>query len=183
MASIGSVAAAVAIGEAIAGALPTHRQCDIKIVNECTTYTLCNPRTYTSSGSCATPLPPTVAPLKSGNAVFKKTPHAATGTVGVFTYDLLNNRTNRTAEKIAVMFSVPYDFNLYSNWYAVGVFNKSKECDYDLYCEMYYNTDITFVRGKASGNNVLTCNGKQVTIMATMSDGFQTVMKVRVKQN
>lgn len=181
-AKFGAVGAVVGIGQAIAGALPTHRQCDIEVMNECTTFTLCNPRTFTSSGSCATPLPPTVAPLKSGNAVFQKTPHTARGAVGVFTYDLLNMGRNQTAEKIAVMFSVPYDFNVHSNWYAVGVFNKSKQCDSDLYCEMYNKKDITFVRGKASGG-VLTFEGKQVTIMATMSDAYQPVMKVQVMQN
>lgn len=131
-------------------------------------------RVYTASGSCTTPLPPTIASCSSGSALFSKTPNTARGSVGVFTYDLLQNGTNQHAEKIAVMFSVPYDFNLHSNWYAV--------CDYDLHCEMYYQSDKTFIRGKASGQG-LTYKGDQVTIMATMSDTYQPVMKVQVSKN
>ncbi|XP_033986691.1 DELTA-actitoxin-Afr1a-like [Trematomus bernacchii] len=175
-------AAVAAIGQILSEVIPTHRQCDIEIVNDCTTYTLCNPRRYTSSGYCTT-LSQTVAPLSSGNASFQKNANTALGAVGVFTYDLLNNSTSLTDETIAVMFSVPYDYNWYSNWYAVGVFNKSIWCDYDLYDEMYNHTEIKFVRGKASGNHGLTYKGKQVTIIAGMSNTTHSVMKMHVMQN
>uniref|UniRef100_A0A4W6ELC0 Actinoporin-like protein n=1 Tax=Lates calcarifer TaxID=8187 RepID=A0A4W6ELC0_LATCA len=85
----------------------------------------------------------------SGRALFIQTPHTAQGAVGVFTYDLLNKSTNDSTEKMAVMFSVPYDFNLYSNWFAAGIFVKSRECNYDLYHQMYYDTGKIFTREKA----------------------------------
>ena len=139
-------------------------------------------RFHTKSGSCTIPFPPTIAPCTSGSAMFSKTPHAARGAVGVFTYDLLNKCTEKSSKKIAVMFSVPYDFNLYSNWYSVGLFDKCKECNYDLYCQMYHGSDRTFVRGKANGPG-LTYKGNEVTIMATMSDTYQPVIKVQVSKN
>lgn len=138
-------------------------------------------RVYTVSGRCAMPLPPTIAPFASGSALFIKTPHAARGSVGVFTYDLLQNGTRRCGEKLAVMFSVPYNFSLHSNWYAVGVFDESRECDYDLYCEMYYEKDRTFLRCRAS-NIGLTFKADHITIEAAMSDSYEPVMKVRVSK-
>ncbi|CAL8318426.1 unnamed protein product [Lota lota] len=98
---------------------------------------------HVTSGHCFKPLPLEVKPATKDTAIFKKTPHTACGTVGVFTYDLFNT-SSQTMEKLAVMFSVPYDFNLYSNWFAVGVFSSNKNCDHDLYREMYYNNKCGF---------------------------------------
>ncbi|KAJ4948175.1 hypothetical protein JOQ06_019712, partial [Pogonophryne albipinna] len=106
-----------------AAVMGSGRSCCIEIENECD-YTFGNPRTYLYSGVCATPFPPTVAPGASGSAQFKKKPVLARGSIGVVTYDLLNNDTNQTAEEIAVMFHVPFDFNLYHNCYAVGLFDQ-----------------------------------------------------------
>lgn len=136
----------------VACLIPTHRECAIQITNMCSRHTLCNPRISLFSGGCASPLPPTVGSSTTGSVLFTKTPHTAKGAVGVFTYDLRNNSTKNSYEKLAVMFSVPYDFNLYSNWYAVGIFGGEKKCDYNLYCEMYYHSEAGFVRGKASGS-------------------------------
>ncbi|KAM7386081.1 hypothetical protein PAMA_008957 [Pampus argenteus] len=173
--------AAVSASQA-AELLPTHRQCSIEIKNECSIYSLCNPRVYIDSGCCSTPLPPHIDSSSSGSALFTKTPNTARGAVGVFTYDLLNKSTKKSSEKIAVMFSVPYDFNLYSIWYAVGIFDESKQCDYDLYNHMYNNTDKTFVRSKATGGG-LKHDDEKVTIMATMSDTYQPTMKVEVREH
>ncbi|XP_059183620.1 DELTA-sagatoxin-Srs1a-like isoform X2 [Centropristis striata] len=159
----------------------THRQCSIEITNKCSQYTLCNPSYFTESGSCAEPLPYRIDSSSSGSGLFIKTPNAARGAVGVFTYDLINKSTDESTGKIAVMFSVPYDFNLHSNWYAVGIFGMWKECNYDLYYQMYYNNDSTFVRSKAGHG--IKHSDKGVTIMATMSDTHQPEMKVEVRDN
>ncbi|XP_033501544.1 uncharacterized protein LOC117268903 [Epinephelus lanceolatus] len=156
--------------------LPTHCQCSIEITNKSSNYTLCNP-----SGYCAKPLPPSIDPTSSGNALFTKTANAARGAVGVFTYDLLDKSTKESTEKIAVMFSVPYDYNLYSNWYALGIFEKSKECDHNLYYHMYNNTDHTFVRKKAGLS--VSHRKDRVAIMTSMADSYQPVMKIEVKDN
>ncbi|XP_033970183.1 DELTA-actitoxin-Aeq1b-like [Trematomus bernacchii] len=160
----------------------TFRQCDIEIVNECPTYTFVNPRTYIYSGNCATPFPSTIAPGASGSALFSKYADAATGCVGLLTYDLLNEDTNQTAEKIAVMFSAPFNFNFYSNLYAVGVFNLRRACEVGLYEEMYYGEQTTFRRRIPDGSS-LCYVGDHITIMATMSDSYQPVIKMQVSQN
>ncbi|XP_027140882.1 bryoporin-like [Larimichthys crocea] len=170
----------MAVGGEVAGLIPTHRECSIEITNTCSDYALCVPSVYVNSGSCAQSLPLTIHPSSSGKALFTKTPNTARGAVGVFTYDL-HDKSNESTEKIAVMFSVPYDFNLYSNWYAVGIFDKSTECNYDLYHKMYNNTDITFVRKNAGQG--LSYKKHRVTILASMSDTHQPELKVEVKDD
>ncbi|XP_032393462.1 bryoporin [Etheostoma spectabile] len=155
----------------------TWRQCYITIINIGSENTLLNPCQYTDSGSCTQTPSPRIGPHSSGSALFTKTPYTAKGSVGILTYELQDSTV-----QIAVMFSVPYDYNLYSNVYAVGIFDKSQECNYDLYYEMLYNPSTTFVRGEAKGPS-LTYKGDRVTIVATMTDLSEAVINVEVKDN
>ncbi|XP_067426789.1 DELTA-sagatoxin-Srs1a-like [Thunnus thynnus] len=156
----------------------THRQCSIEVENKTSKYTLCNPLWYTHSGSCETPFPLTLGPSESGSALFIKTHDTARGSVGVFTYDLLNGCTKQLDGKIAVMFDNPYDFSLYYNSCAVGVFDMAKKCDRDLHHQMAKETEEGFVRRKAA-DGTLTYS-KLVTIRASMSDTCQPDIKVQV---
>uniref|UniRef100_A0A3Q0T3Y0 DELTA-sagatoxin-Srs1a n=1 Tax=Amphilophus citrinellus TaxID=61819 RepID=A0A3Q0T3Y0_AMPCI len=155
--------------------VPTHRQCNIEIQNKSTMFTLM----HIVSGSCSSPLPPTLSPYENGNALFIKKPHTACGAVAVFTYELQHVSTLQFSGRVAVMFSVPYDFNFYSNWYAVGVFDMDKACDQHLFDEMYNKSEQRFVRGKAKGPS-LAYRGSYVSIRATMSDSYQPVLKVAI---
>uniref|UniRef100_A0A3Q3IJN6 Uncharacterized protein n=1 Tax=Monopterus albus TaxID=43700 RepID=A0A3Q3IJN6_MONAL len=137
-------------------------------------------RVYTHSGYCVKPLPPTIDPLESGGALFTKSPDTACGCVGVFTYDLQSQFTKQfSSAKVAVMFSNPFDLSHDVNMFAVGVFDKDKKCDYDLYKEMRYGEEEGFVRGKAK-NGILTYKSDEVNIRATMSDSDQPVIKVQL---
>lgn len=61
----------------------------------------------------------------------------------------------------------------------MGIFDQSKDCDYELYRQMYYDTENSFIRGKAhDGGRVFT--GGHVTVEATMSDAYLSDMKVKV---
>lgn len=155
-----------------------NRQCTVEIENKCSEYTLCNPKVFTYGGSYEKPLSPTLGPSESGSALFINTPNTTYGAVGVLTYELQNDSTEESDGKMAVMYSVPYNYNQYSNLYAVGVFSMNIECDYNLYNMMYNEAEIDFVRRKAKDS--LTYKGKAVTIRATMSDSYTSVIKVQV---
>lgn len=47
--------------------------------------------------------------------------------------------TQGADKTVAVMFSVPFDYNLYSNWWDVKIYNGMKRATYDMYEDMYYN--------------------------------------------
>ncbi|KAM3862666.1 DELTA-sagatoxin-Srs1a-like [Diretmus argenteus] len=156
-----------------------HRHCSIEINNISCSYTLSNLRVFTESGCCEVPLPPMVGPCSIGSALFNKTTGATTGAVGVFTYDLLNPDLNDYSHVMAVMFSVPYDRILYSNWFAVGIFERGNDCDYNLYNMMYSGGEDHFVRGKADGSWI-SYEGDYVTVRASMSDSGEAVLRVDV---
>ena len=107
---------------------------------------------------------------------FTKIGHTATGAVGVFTYDL-----SGSSKKLAFMFSVPYDYNLYSNWHAAGIYGAGKSCDYNLYYEMYYNGEYGFVRRK--GGSGITHSDGRFTVRSTMADTYTPVMTLEILGN
>uniref|UniRef100_A0A3P9P821 Uncharacterized protein n=1 Tax=Poecilia reticulata TaxID=8081 RepID=A0A3P9P821_POERE len=119
--------------------------------------------------NCESPLPPTLRPSESGSALFTKKVYTASGSSGVFTYDVVHESSKEYKGRLAVMFAVPYDFNIFYNWYAVGIFSKDKLCNDELYTEMYYGVQHCFIRGKAKGPS-LTHKEGGVTIRASMSD-------------
>ncbi|CAI5657825.1 unnamed protein product [Oreochromis niloticus] len=155
------------------------RQAAIHITNRTKGYLLFNPSLHLVSGLCQIPLPATLGPSECDIALFSKTDGTARGSVGVFTYDLYDESTKTADKKIAVMFSVPFDYGLYSNWYAVGVFDKDTNCDYDLYYKMYYSVERGFVRGNADGH-ALTYTDEDVTVKSSMTNLSVATLKVDV---
>lgn len=78
--------------------------------------------------------------------MFIKTHDTACGAVGVFVYDLQRNHEKKN---IAIMFSVPYNYNHFQNVYALGISDETKACDRNLFNEMYYNDCTWFTRVNA----------------------------------
>lgn len=120
-----------------------------------------------------------VGPCSTASAMFNKTTGAATGSVGVFTYDLINTDLNDYDHIVAVMFSVPYDRVLYTNWFAVGIFERGNDCDYNLYDIMYNGSENNSVRAKADGS-CISYEGDYVTVSASMSESGEAVLKVDI---
>ncbi|XP_034040432.1 DELTA-sagatoxin-Srs1a-like [Thalassophryne amazonica] len=154
-----------------------HRSCTVEIQNNSAYYTLTNPRVFTESGCCEIPLPPMVGPGAFASALFNKITGAATGAVGVMTYDLFNPDLNDYSHIVAIMYSVPFDRNLYSNWFAVGIFDRGNNCDYNLYDIMYNGSENCFVRAQADGSSS-SYEGDYVTVSASMSESGEAVLKV-----
>ncbi|KAG7252995.1 hypothetical protein CRUP_022532 [Coryphaenoides rupestris] len=69
--------------------------------------------------------------------------HTATGAVGLLTYDLFHMQSRACTERLAVVFSVPFDHNLYKNKVVLGVYENSRACDKKLYELMYGGKDLS----------------------------------------
>ncbi|XP_012674541.2 DELTA-stichotoxin-Hcr4b-like [Clupea harengus] len=166
--------------EAVSATLTTRRNATIEITNLTTNYCLLNPKVFLESGETVNPPQPTVRPLKTEVCAFSKTSAKATGSVGVMTYELYERSRKDAAETLAIMFSIPWDYNVYKNWYAIGFYPKGKECDEALYKEMYYDKEPKgFVRMEANGSG-LTFQGSNLDIKATMCPMEKAIMKVEV---
>ncbi|XP_034716888.1 DELTA-actitoxin-Afr1a-like [Etheostoma cragini] len=166
--------------EELAANLKSRRNVTIEITNLTNNYCLVEPKVFLESGSCLSPPQPTVRPLKTELCNFSKTSAKASGAVGVLTYDLFERSSNSAKERLAIMFSVPYDYNMYKNWMGLAIYNVDKECNEALYKEMYYNKEQTgFVRQEARGS-CLTFEGKTLDLKATMSPMGKAVLKLEL---
>ncbi|KAK6291040.1 hypothetical protein J4Q44_G00385610 [Coregonus suidteri] len=166
--------------EAVVANLSSKRNVTIEITNLTNNYCLINPKVFLESGDTYNPPQPTVRPLKTDVCTFSKSSAKATGSVGVLTYDLFERSRNDYIETVAFMFAVPWDYNIYKNWFAVGIFNKGRACDESLYKEMYYEKNQKgFIREEANGSGI-NYEGNYLDIKATMSPMGRAIMKVEV---
>lgn len=133
-----------------------------------------------SSGFPHSPPQPTVRHNQTEVCSFTKDDNTASGAVGVLTYEMFNMRKRSSDEQMAVMFSVPFDYNFYKNWMALGIYDLGRACDQSLYDEMYDSKDMTnFVRQEANGSG-LTYKGQEVDLRACMSDEGRAIIKLEV---
>ncbi|KAG9331986.1 hypothetical protein JZ751_016262, partial [Albula glossodonta] len=84
------------------------RSVTIHLINHSNSHILVHP---------SDPPQPTVQSGETVKCSFNKTAGAARGAVGVMTYDITNS-SNEVFQRLAIMFSVPYDYNLYENYFA-----------------------------------------------------------------
>lgn len=95
----------------------------------------------------------------------------ATGIVGVFAYYMKD--VNKT---IAVMFSVPFDYNLYSNWWSVKIYPGKETATHEMYESMYYNDPFKGDNGWHTEN----VDGFQVK--GTMTNGGECLLQLRISK-
>ncbi|XP_029914272.1 actinoporin-like protein [Myripristis murdjan] len=166
--------------EDVAANVESRRSVTIELSNLTNNYHLINPRVFLDNGETYNPPQPTVGHLKTEVCTFSKCGGKATGSVGVMTYDLLEKSRNDYIETLAIMFSIPWDYNLYKNWFAVGIYPKGRTCDESLFKEMYYNKNQQgFVREEANGSGI-NYVGSYLDIKATMGPLGKASMKVEV---
>ncbi|XP_028311169.1 actinoporin-like protein [Gouania willdenowi] len=171
--------------EALAADVDRKRSVVIEIKNVTNNYCLMNPKVFLDSGETYNPPSPTVCPLKTEVCIFTKSSGKATGCVGVMTYDIFEKSRNDLVGTLGLMFSVPWDYNLYKNWVAVGVFKIGSNCDEALYKVMYYEKDQKghgFTREEATGSG-FTYQGQGLNIMAVMSPMAKATMRVEMWDN
>ncbi|CAG02807.1 unnamed protein product [Tetraodon nigroviridis] len=168
--------------EAVAADVSRSRSVTIEISNLTKNYCLINPRVYLESGETYNPPQPTVRPLMTEVCTFSKSSGIPTGSVGVLTYELLERRSTMLPETLAIMFSVPYDYSFYNNWFAVGIYETGTKCNEGLYKQMYNEkkqAEHGFVREKANGSGINYVGGN-LDIRATMNPLGKAIMKVEV---
>lgn len=166
--------------EAVSATLTTNRNCTIEITNVTSNFCLINPKVHMCSGFSQHPPQPTVRTAMSEVCTFTKDDNTATGAVGLLTYDMFHMQSRVCCERIAIMFSVPFDRNLYKNRLAIGVFEQSRSCDKTLFDQMYEGKDLSkFVRSDANGSG-LEYKATYVDLRATMSSVGKGIVKVEL---
>ncbi|XP_055049404.2 DELTA-sagatoxin-Srs1a-like [Misgurnus anguillicaudatus] len=169
----------MATAESVSASLDTIRNCTIEINNMSDIYNLVSPKIYTYSGYCCHPPQPTISTKNTGGCAFTKTAFTACGAVGILTYDLFHMENQTCTERIAILFSVPYDYNIYENFFGIGVFTTDRECNEALYNEMYYESSPSFTRGKAKESRI-TYKAQRVELRATMSNAGKAIIKLEI---
>nr|D2YZQ3.1 RecName: Full=DELTA-thalatoxin-Avl1b; Short=DELTA-TATX-Avl1b; AltName: Full=Cytolysin Avt-II; AltName: Full=Hemolytic toxin Avt-2; Flags: Precursor [Actineria villosa]P0DL55.1 RecName: Full=DELTA-alicitoxin-Pse1a; Short=DELTA-ALTX-Pse1a; AltName: Full=Cytolysin PsTX-20A; Short=Pstx20; Short=ptx20a; Flags: Precursor [Phyllodiscus semoni]BAC45007.1 PsTX-20A [Phyllodiscus semoni]BAI70364.1 hemolytic toxin [Actineria villosa] len=92
--------------------------------------------TYYKSGASDVTLPYEVENSKALLYTARKSKGpVARGAVGVLAYKMSSGNT------LAVMFSVPFDYNLYTNWWNVKIYDGEKKADEKMYNELYNNNN------------------------------------------
>ncbi|XP_030622977.1 DELTA-thalatoxin-Avl1a-like [Chanos chanos] len=166
--------------ENVAATMTTSRSCTIEIQNHNETYWLTNPKWHMISGQIHYPPQPTIQSTKTGMCTFTKTEMGLRGAVGVLTYELSRVEDEKCEKQVAIMFSIPFDYNLYVNEMAVGVFNNDRVCNELLYKQMYEdqeNKNFKRTKAKESGLNL---KADIVNVRATMSSGGKALIKMEI---
>lgn len=131
------------------------------------------------SGFVFSPPQPTLCTQKTEVCSFTKDDNTASGAVGVMTYELFHMQRREREGMMAVMFSVPFDYNFYSNWLSVGIFDPLQPCDKALYEKMYNDKCESFRRHKGDGSGT-RFEGKKVDIRGCMSDEGKAIVKLEI---
>ncbi|XP_066507591.1 DELTA-stichotoxin-Hcr4a-like [Hoplias malabaricus] len=165
--------------EQISSNVDTNRNVAIQISNFSTKYILKNPRVFTSSGYSHSPPQPTVRKGTMESCSFTKNPEKAYGCVGVLTYDVCTNNKSDAVCRLAIMFSVPYNYTRYENWFALGIFDANRGCDESLFNLMYYESGGPFIRDNCSGNEQKYSNTNLI-VKGTMSPRAKAILKMEL---
>ncbi|KAM9392506.1 uncharacterized protein KZ484_003921 [Pholidichthys leucotaenia] len=166
--------------EAVSASLTTNRNCTIEIYNATYKYGLINPKVFMDSGFSNHPPQPTIRPSMSEVCSFTKDDNTATGAVGVLTYDIFKLQEHCCNERLVIMFSVPFDQNLYKNRLAVGVVSRARDCDKELYKLFYDGKDFScFVRSENSSSG-LEFEKEGCILRASMSTVGKAIVKVEL---
>ena len=78
---------------------------------------------------------------------------------------------------LAVMFSVPYDYNWYSNWWDVRLYPGYERADYYLWKKMYYGNPI-----KADHSRHTRILGSGLYSRGGMTDNGAARLEIHVKK-
>ncbi|GCB68429.1 hypothetical protein scyTo_0015219 [Scyliorhinus torazame] len=142
-----------------------NRSVFVEITNNTENKFFATPATYIFSGYVFTLPTPLINPGRRGEALFVRTAGTARGSVGVLTYTF-------GRDQFSLLFSNPYDYNLYSMICALYAPVVPEATDENLYYKMYYELAPSEFFAKLtlnSGTGELSVRGGNVVIGATMN--------------
>lgn len=147
------------------------RKCALGIDNE-SGYHWSKGSFYFFSGTADENLPYSVS---NGYAVLygprKTTGPTATGVVGVVAYYI-----SSIQKTLAVMFSIPYDYNLYQNWWNAKLYPGDERASYDHYYDLYYDANPF----KANGWHERSL-GSNLKFRGSMSSSGKATLEIHVQ--
>ena len=79
---------------------------------------------------------------------------------------------------VHVMYQVPYDYNLYKNWWNATVVNGRQVPDYDLHNNLYYATGGMPYPHKAGSWQSKTING--FSLLGNMTTNGQATLELEI---
>ena len=99
----------------------------------------------------------------------------ARGAVGVLTYHIIGLDMT-----LAVMFSIPYDYNLYSNKWNVKLYSGQKQADKKMYDDLYDGSQFDGDNGWYDKYLSLGSEHKVLKIRGSMAASGKTVFRLHV---
>ncbi|XP_064296334.1 deep-sea actinoporin Cjtox I-like [Phalacrocorax carbo] len=157
-----------------------ERSVEIRIANKTHDVTFHSPRSYCFSGYSSNPPCPRIPPGATESCQFTNSMLRFRGSVGLLVYEA-------DTFTLAILFSNPFDYNLYSVEFAVEIsMHKAHLKDLqNIYKRMYNDqpastgneTMLHRVKLGACQEPVMVSAG-QVKVMATMSNARKSIMRV-----
>nr|XP_006132209.1 DELTA-thalatoxin-Avl1a-like [Pelodiscus sinensis]XP_025045012.1 DELTA-thalatoxin-Avl1a-like [Pelodiscus sinensis]XP_025045013.1 DELTA-thalatoxin-Avl1a-like [Pelodiscus sinensis] len=158
------------------------RSVEIEITNNSQDLTLHSPRSYCYSGHSLLPPSLRIPPGSKESCLFTKGRFSFRGSAGLLVYD-------SDAFTLAIMFSNPFDYNLYSIEFGLEISPGKEHLGNleDVYTRMYNytptNSSSTFKRAKLGQcQEALVVTAGHIRVMATMSNAAKAVIKVLVEE-
>ena len=150
------------------------------VIENHTRFLLHNPQTYIKSGHIST-APSDVIPGFWDAMAGHKARDTATGCSGTVSWMI-----GQTDYMLVVMYSIPFSFDLHSNWLAIGIFPQGSNISRLLYTppffdRMYYNSGLRFRRKEfyhdAEAVEYKDANFHAIAMMGTL---HKPMIKVRL---
>ncbi len=159
--------------EKILNSMNVIRKIAIAVKNN-TENKLINPQYYLENGEIQrTDL--AIYGKEVGFVASRKTEYSSFGTWGVVTYKIEN-----TIKKLAIMWSVPFNYTSYDNWFKLAIINADMQTDKYLLYDMYYNKGITKGEVKKASTGSEIWQQEDYILQGIMGTGGSTTLNMSI---
>lgn len=152
------------------------RRIAIAIDNQ-TEKKLINPESYFDSGQIQR-IDLAINEKKVGFIAARKTYYSIYGTWGVVTYEIEN-----TTQKLAIMWSVPFNYGFYENWFKLAIINTDMQTHKNLLEDMYYNKGITEGKVQKASAGSKIWKKENYILQGIMGTGGSTTLDISIRSH